>query len=228
MNNERVGLIVSIVLHGIAVAVLWSVPDSSTPVLPVAQVIEVTLVTPPAPQPVMPAAPPSPHPAVTSQENVAPGRPASSRPKPAPQKIKPSPVKKTVVLRLPEKPAEDKIEITTAKTMTATAAPAAAKASTSSPQITTAPVFDAAYLKNPPPVYPALARRRGEEGRVLLAVRVSTEGKAEKVTVSQSSGSELLDHAALTAVQAWRFIPAKRGDAAIVAEVIVPVVFQLR
>ena len=90
------------------------------------------------------------------------------------------------------------------------------------------PRFDAAYLDNPAPVYPAAAKRAGEEGRVLLRVLVSADGRAQAVEIARSSGSELLDQAALDAVRRWRFVPARRGEADVAAHVQVPIVFSLR
>ena len=74
--------------------------------------------------------------------------------------------------------------------------------------------FDADYLHNPKPEYPWAARRRGEEGRVMLRVRVSAQGTALAVEIAQSSGSALLDEAARDAVLRWRFVPARRGSEA--------------
>lgn len=87
--------------------------------------------------------------------------------------------------------------------------------------------FDADYLHNPKPVYPALARRQGEEGKVLLKVRVSAQGAALDVAISKSSGYGRLDNAALEAVAQWRFVPAKRGDETVDSSVIVPITFAL-
>jgi periplasmic protein TonB len=91
----------------------------------------------------------------------------------------------------------------------------------------TPPNFSAAYLRNPPPRYPLIARRNGEEGTVTLRVRVSAAGRAESVSVDTSSGSSTLDRAAVDAVKAWRFVPARRGAEAVDATVLVPVVFRL-
>lgn len=90
------------------------------------------------------------------------------------------------------------------------------------------PVFNAAYLENTPPSYPPPARRRSIEGKVLLHVEVSKDGKAESVTVLKTSGSELLDEAARLAVTAWKFVPARRGIENVSAGVTVPIVFSLR
>lgn len=89
------------------------------------------------------------------------------------------------------------------------------------------PRFDAAYLDNPPPPYPSLARRLGEQGRVTLRVLVSAEGAAAQVELKNSSGSLRLDQSALGAVKRWRFVPAKQGTQAIAAWVLVPISFTL-
>jgi protein TonB len=62
---------------------------------------------------------------------------------------------------------------------------------------------------------------------VLLNVRVSAQGVAEQVQIAKSSGFPRLDEAAREAVRRWRFVPARRGDEAIAANVIVPIVFQM-
>jgi len=87
--------------------------------------------------------------------------------------------------------------------------------------------FDAAYLHNPRPNYPAVSRRLGEEGKVLLRVRVSPEGRTTAVDLEKSSNFERLDEAARQAVVQWRFVPAKRGDEAVEATIIIPLVFRL-
>ena len=89
------------------------------------------------------------------------------------------------------------------------------------------PSFNAAYLNNPPPAYPPVARRFGEQGRIVLRVLVSAQGDAETTEIYQSSGYARLDQAAIDAVQRWKFVPAKRGDTAVSAVVLVPIVFKL-
>ncbi len=92
----------------------------------------------------------------------------------------------------------------------------------------TAPQFGADYLHNPAPNYPALSRRTGEQGKVLLHVFVSAYGAANTVEVRQSSGFPRLDMAAAEAVQHWKFIAARRGEEDIAAWVLVPIHFNLR
>ncbi len=108
--------------------------------------------------------------------------------------------------------------------------PAAAEASaTAAPAATeiTQARFDANYLKNPAPAYPAMSRRLGEEGRVVLRVFVDVEGRPEQIELKNSSGFPRLDQAAEDAVRRWKFAPARRGDEAVATWVAVPIVFNL-
>ena len=86
---------------------------------------------------------------------------------------------------------------------------------------------NAAYLHNPRPEYPALAKRRQWEGRVLLKVQVLASGRAAQVSIAASSGHEVLDEAALDAVRHWHFVPAKRGGQPVDSWVNVPINFNL-
>ena len=91
----------------------------------------------------------------------------------------------------------------------------------------TAARFDADYLQNPKPVYPPMSRRLNEEGKVILRVKVSRDGHPLAVEIKQSSGYPRLDEAARNAVERWRFVPARQGDQAIEAAVLVPLNFTL-
>jgi protein TonB len=83
------------------------------------------------------------------------------------------------------------------------------------------------YLKNPEPLYPAVARRRGQEGLVVMTVKVTAAGRAANVELKESSGFALLDDTALEAVRRWEFEPARVGSRAVEAEIEVPVRFKL-
>lgn len=61
------------------------------------------------------------------------------------------------------------------------------------------------------PVYPLRARRRGEEGDVVLRLEIARDGQPAQVEVLRSSGSSDLDGAALDAVRRWRFPPPGDG-----------------
>lgn len=91
----------------------------------------------------------------------------------------------------------------------------------------TPPVFDAAYLDNPPPAYPAASRRLHEQGRVVLRVHVTPAGRADEVQILSSSGSMRLDESARDTVTRWRFVPARRGEAPVAAWVLIPISFSL-
>lgn len=89
------------------------------------------------------------------------------------------------------------------------------------------PSFNAAYLRNPAPRYPLIARRNGEQGTVTLKVLVTREGAPASVSVDKTSGSAHLDNAALETVRSWRFAPARQGTQPVEAWVLVPIVFRL-
>jgi protein TonB len=83
------------------------------------------------------------------------------------------------------------------------------------------------YAKNPAPDYPALARRYGITGTVLMRVRVTVDGRPDEIVVAQSSKHQVLDDAARMAVAHWRFIPARRGDERLESWVEFPLQFTL-
>ena len=80
----------------------------------------------------------------------------------------------------------------------------------------------------PEPNYPRAARRLGQQGVVEVLVTVDAEGLPTSVEAHLSSGFSLLDHAAVRAVEAWRFHPARDAEgAAVSGEIVVPVRFRL-
>ena len=52
----------------------------------------------------------------------------------------------------------------------------------------TLPSQSAAYLNNPPPAYPAISKRLGEQGKVILRVLIGADGQPQKAEIKQSSG----------------------------------------
>jgi protein TonB len=82
---------------------------------------------------------------------------------------------------------------------------------TKSQDALTLPITHAEHLHNPPPPYPKLSRRRGEQGKVVIAVEIDIEGRGSQAVIHQSSGHHRLDRAALETVLKWRFIPGKKG-----------------
>ncbi|WP_143896499.1 energy transducer TonB, partial [Tepidimonas sediminis] len=109
----------------------------------------------------------------------------------------------------------------------APAAPAVAAAPPAPPPKIELPSASAAYLNNPPPAYPALSRRLGEQGRVVLRVRIEPDGTASAAEIRTSSGYERLDKAALEAVLRWRYVPGKRDGVPEAMWFLVPIQFVL-
>lgn len=84
------------------------------------------------------------------------------------------------------------------------------------------------YAENPKPFYPREAKKKGYEGEVLLRVEVLSNGRVGEIEVKRSSGHEVLDRSAMTAVKQWKFIPARKGETPVPAWVHIPIAFQLR
>lgn len=82
-------------------------------------------------------------------------------------------------------------------------------------------------FRNIGPAYPELARQRGQEGVVVLELRVSAEGRVLAAEVAQSSGHPMLDAAAQRAAQGWRFRPALEAGRPVEARLSSTVRFRL-
>lgn len=212
-------LLLVLAAHGTGIAMLGQM-KRPVPSVPPAPPIEVSLITLPVPLPV--ANP------VVSDAPPPPAEPARVRREPPAARRKPA----QDAIPRPEAISEPASPERTAASEDAQAAPAprvatAAAAPTGAAAPITPARFDAAYLQNPPPPYPPLAKRMGEQGRVMLRVFVSAEGRADGIEVKASSGSPRLDQAALETVRTWRFVPARQGDKPVGAWVIVPISFNL-
>ncbi len=213
------GIVLVLLGHVVAIYLLatQSPPDkikalSTKPML-------VSIIAPPAPEPEL--------------------APIIEPPKPI---IEPNPKFKKVVekIRSIEKPIERLVEATTeppkeqeitalqaAPVLEPVLAKAPPKAAPIREDVIESPRFGVSYLNNPAPDYPAMSRRAGEEGRVVMKVLVSAEGLAEDVQIEKTSGSDRLDNAAVNAVKRWRFIPAKKNNQPLSAYVLVPMKFSL-
>lgn len=216
-----VGVLLSAGLHAGALVWWLSRPAPVPLVLGVEQTVTVDLLTlaPPAgeqvQQPAM-AVPPPPEP--PQPESLHPDEMAEQHKvvKKPPKKVQPpKPVTKPPVEQAPAAPAP-------------AASAAAPSAAPPAPAPVTAARYDAAYLNNPAPGYPPLSRRLGEQGKVLLRVQVSADGKPLAVEVKKSSGFARLDEAASKAAAEWRFVPARQGETAVASWVEVPIQFSLQ
>lgn len=80
---------------------------------------------------------------------------------------------------------------------------------------------------NPVPPYPSLARKRNQEGLVLIKCQINETGEATACSIEKSSGYRLLDDAALKTVRNWKFQPAWNGGKTTQGAITVPVEFKL-
>ena len=78
------------------------------------------------------------------------------------------------------------------------------------------------------PEYPKGARQRGEQGDVVLEIRVGESGSVERVEVVSSCGFSELDEAAVRAAKAARFTPAKSGSRSVASTARLTLTFRLK
>lgn len=179
----------------------------------------------PAAQPVPSPAPPS---ATVASATRAPARSATPPPQPAVNRpLAPAPTLPAAVAMATapssvassdsrEAPAPDAGETTGAASGAATQAadgassPASASATPPASQIEW-PSAAASYLNNPPPAYPPLSRRLGEQGKVVVRARIEVDGTASQAEIRTSSGYSRLDQTAIDTVLRWRYVPGTRN-----------------
>lgn len=186
-----------------------AVQQTATP--PIAEPVE-----PPKPKPVIkpkvkPAAKPITKPKVTSEIKKKRLEPKSIH-KPEPVSAESSP------------PLNQSAPPVTAPSKTFASTP---KSAPQAPLRDTPANANAAYLNNPAPAYPRLAKQRHWQGRVLLRVLVTADGRCGDLSIAHSSGHDVLDEAAIEAVRHWRFVPGKHGDTPVSSWVNVPIEFAL-
>lgn len=83
------------------------------------------------------------------------------------------------------------------------------------------------YVRPPAPVYPAISRRLGESGLVMLRVLISEKGLPEQASIQKSSGSGNLDEAGRSAAMRTVFKPYMEDGKPVAVYVLVPINFQL-
>ena len=221
-------IIGSIALHVTVMAILPGLGRLDEPLRPA---LDVILVQPPAPAPII-QEPPPPKQISRARETTKPVKRAVRQ-----QPSHEPPLENKTVLTLPDA-APAAPSVFTVPQAVAEPPPVPAEAKPSVGAAPTAPairesvpatpaIFNAAYLRNAPPRYPLIARRNGVEGTVRLKVLVTRDGRAAQLELDKSSGSSALDNAALEAVKQWQFVPARRGQDPVESWVLVPVVFRL-
>ncbi|MDH4560393.1 energy transducer TonB [Pseudomonas sp. BN411] len=78
-----------------------------------------------------------------------------------------------------------------------------------------------------PPIYPAQARRRNQQGLVLVEARLDADGHLRELRLLRSSGVESLDRSAMDAVANWRFRPETQNGLPVPSRVHIPIEFAL-
>ena len=220
MNSRTLAIVSSVVLFHIAA--LWAlhtgllqrVVEVVVPVMAISQAEP-----PPPPKPPEPVKPPEP-PKLT---------PPPKTPQPV---LTPPPTPQPPAPATPEPPA---VLAAPTAAVTAPVVPAAAPAPPppaplpppAAPAKVELPSSKADYLHNPPPDYPRMSKRLGEQGKVVLKVLIGTDGAPQKVELVTSSGFERLDKSAMDAAMRWRYVPGKRGGVAEAMWYQVPIQFTL-
>lgn len=200
----------------------------TTPVAP--KEVIATFITPqPTPVPQVQPTPPAPQPV----------------PKPLPKVVqKPTPVVRKASPPAPAPavtpaPAPSEKAISTPAPQPVAAAPAAAEPQAAAPAAPPAPPAPAApappktvsgveYIQPPQPDYPPIAKRMGEEGRVMLRVLVNDHGRPEKVDVQKSSGFARLDEAARQAALRAMFKPHLEDGKPVAVYALIPINFSIQ
>jgi TonB family protein len=143
--------------------------------------------------------------------------------------VQPPPVRRPVAVvgafdkTIPSNQTVERTEISTGTFGDASAAVAGSRSSRASD----AAISSAAeILLKPRPAYSDEARRLRIEGEVLLEVQFGASGEARVLRLIQGLGHGL-DENAIAAARAIQFRPAKRGDSAVDSTAVVHIVFQL-
>jgi protein TonB len=178
-------------------------------VIPVQVLAELIAPPQPAPEP----APPPPAPPEPAQRQQQPRPSPQPTPRPQGAAVAPAPPEPAPSTS-PTAPTPAPVSPAATPTDTAPlAAELAAPAPPAPPRIDL-PSSSADYLNNPPPPYPPLSKRLGEQGQVVVRARIEVNGTASQVEIRTSSGFDRLDRAALETVKGWRYVPGKRGGVA--------------
>jgi protein TonB len=182
-------------------------------------------------KPAKPAKPVKPaRPAIAVAKAKPPAPPVQAAAvKPAPKATAPqaTALAEKTAAQTAQPPAAPAVSATAAATSTSTAtatATATAAAETEVEVLSRQPAF---RLPPEQPRYPAQARRRNQQGVVLLEVRLDARGAQREIRLLRSSGFPSLDRAALEAVAEWRFHPEVINGRGVPSRVQIPVEFAL-
>jgi protein TonB len=211
--EQWIGLLLVLALHAAALYGLWRAKLIPAP--QAAATVFVNFINPPAPRPPKPKDVPKPKPLVPVKLD---------RPRP------PEPPHAHLVSEAPVTAPTDVVAPPPPPVVAApTPLPAAPPAPPPKPvgPVNLSSELSVSCTDRSPPVYPALARRMGEEGKVVLRVELGPDGRVEQASVATSSGSGRLDQAALVAVKRWRCNAPQRDGQAVRAVAMQPFNFIL-
>lgn len=107
-------------------------------------------------------------------------------------------------------------------------APTVALAAPSPPSTVQGGDLSTQMVSGKPPRYPIESRRKHEQGTVVLALTLGTDGAVEAIAVTRSSGFARLDDAARDAVRKWRWRPLVQQGRAVKVKGVVEIPFVLR
>lgn len=138
--------------------------------------MQFTVVTPPTPEPEPEE---EPEPEVKPEPEVEPEPEPQIQPEPKPQPKPKKPQKKV------EKKSSQKTSVTSKKSSKTNAKPK--------------------VRRSVRPNYPARAKSKGIQGTTHIRVQVNSNGRVTSARIHRSSGSSLLDNAALAAAKRWTF-----------------------
>jgi protein TonB len=207
----------SIVLTVVAfhVAVLWAVQSGLLKrvvdvVVPAEILVEFVTPASPPPAPRATPQPKTPTKTVTTKQPtpLVPAPTPTVAPQPAPLAIAPSTNTPAPSAATPAATAATQSNATGSSNV-----PAAPPAPPAPPKIEL-PSSDADYLNNTKPAYPAISKRLGEQGRVVVRVFIDADGQPSQASVKQSSGFDRLDQASVETALKWRYAPGKRAGVA--------------
>jgi TonB family protein len=77
------------------------------------------------------------------------------------------------------------------------------------------------------PIYPEMARQAEAEGTVHVAVVIDEMGRVISAEVVESTATEVLEVAAVSAASQWLFKPAMQRDKPVKSTIVIPFVFSL-
>jgi periplasmic protein TonB len=119
-------------------------------------------------------------------------------------------------------------ETTAISVVTHTNTPAPAPVAAPPPQPGTSIKMDPKHpLKIGEDYYPDASKRANEEGRCIVLMTVSADGKITNESIQTSSGFPRLDEACLKGVHGQRMLPATEGGKPVEKTVSIPIVWKL-